>query len=179
MNVKIDDYLKNLSFFNTTSRNLKFEDVTDYILKFIKKDPRGIYTLAIGTDSQVKNDCTVFISAIMIYRLGKGAWGCMSKYSTTRRITNLREKISIETFLTQQIAYMFEKEFLDCVIDIILPYIDKGAEFHHEVHIDIGRKGDTKKLIKEMTSYFAGMGFETKIKPDSYVASGYADRYTK
>ncbi|MTI48285.1 MAG: hypothetical protein FH761_10610 [Firmicutes bacterium] len=158
---------------------MTFEDVKINILNFVQKDPRGIYTLAIGTDSQAKSNSTLFVSAIMIYRLGKGAWGCMSKYSNNRKILNLREKISIETLLTQQIATKFTPDFLDEIIEIILPYINKGAEFHHEVHIDIGKKGDTKKLINEMTSYFAGMGFETKIKPESYVASSYADKYTK
>lgn len=179
MNNNIENHLKSITFFNTTVENINFEDVVNHIVNFVRRDPRGVYTLAIGTDSQVKSKSTTFVSAIMIYRLGKGAWGCMSKYSTPRRITNLREKISIETLFTQQIAYMFTPNILDKILEIVLPYLDKGAEFHHEVHIDIGKKGETKKLINEMTSYFAGMGFDTKIKPDSYVASGYADRYTK
>ncbi len=179
MEKNIDRYLNNISFFNSSMKRISFIDVFSNILSFVKHDPRGIYTLAIGTDSQVKTDCTVFISAIMIYRKGEGAWGCMSRYRTARRIMNIREKISIETFLTQQIACMFNPKILDEIINIILPYIDYGAEFHHEVHIDIGNNGSSKRLINEMTSYFAGMGFEPKIKPDSYVASSYANRYTK
>ena len=179
MDKNINSFLNNITFFNKSMKKICFIDVFKKILDFVKYDPKEIYTLAIGTDSQVKADCTVFISAIMIYRKGKGAWGCMSRYRTQRRIVNMREKISIETFLTQQIAYMFTPNILDEIIDIILPYIDQGAEFHHEVHIDIGNNGSSKRLIKEMTSYFAGMYFEPKIKPDSYVASSYANRYTK
>lgn len=179
MDKYIEEQLKNGTFINTSGKKMAFEDVVSYILGFVKKNPAGVYTLAIGTDSQVKSNSTVFISAIMIYRHGKGAWGCMSKFSTPRRIANLREKISIETLLTQQIAYMFKPDILDKIIEIILPYLDKGSEFHHEVHIDIGKSGASRKLINEMTSYFAGMEFETKIKPNSYVASSYANKYTK
>ncbi len=179
MDKYIEAQLKKGTFFNTSRKQMTFEDVVNYIIAFVKKNPTGIFTLAIGTDSQVKSDCTLFISAIMIYRYGKGAWGCMRKFRTPRRITNLREKISIETLLTQQIAYMFKPDILDRIIEIILPYLDKGAEFHHEVHIDIGKVGASRKLINEMTSYFAGMEFETKIKPYSYVASSYANKYTK
>jgi len=175
----IDTYLNNLTFFNSFKNNMSFEDIVEYTLNFIRKDPNGIYTLAIGTDSQTKEDITIFISAIMIYKQGKGAWGCMSKYIHPRRISNLREKISIETYLTQQIASKFTPDILDDIINIIIPYIDKGSEFHHEVHIDVGKNGDTRKLINEMTSYFAGMDFEPKIKPYSFAASSYADRFTK
>lgn len=179
MDKYIEGQLKDRFFFNSLGKKMVFEDVVDYILGFVEKNPMGVYTLAIGTDSQVKSNNTVFISAIMIYRHGKGAWGCMRKFNTPRRIINLREKISIETLLTQQIAYMFKPDILDRIIGIIIPYLDKGAEFHHEVHIDIGKVGASRKLINEMTSYFAGMEFETKIKPNSYVASSYANKYTK
>lgn len=179
MKTNLSNHLKNITFFNNSSKNMNFDEVYNNILSFIKKDPMGVYTLAIGTDSQAKSDYTTFVSAIMIYRLGKGAWGCMSKFSYPRNITNLKEKISIETTLTQQIAFMFKPSMLDELINIILPNIDKGAEFHHEVHIDIGRNGKTKRLINEMTSYFSYMGFEAKIKPYSFAASSYADRFTK
>lgn len=177
--IVFDTYFKNLKFYNNFNKNMTFEDVINNVLNFIKKDPMGIYTLAIGTDSQCKDDYTIFITAILIYKKGKGAWGCMCKYIHSRKIISLREKISLETYLTQQIAYKFTPDILDEFINIILPYIDKGAEFHHEVHIDVGKKGDTKKLINEMTSYFQGMDFEAKIKPHSFAASSYADRFTK
>lgn len=168
-----------MSFYNSTERNLTFNQVLSRILSFIKKNPRGNYNLAIGSDSQVKSDYTVFISAIIIHERGKGAWGCVSKFIVPRKITNLKEKIFIEATKTQQLAFMFTPEFFEQITEIILPYIDKGASFQHEIHIDIGTKGETRNLIKETVGYFAGLGFETKIKPDSYAASSYANKYTK
>ncbi|MCY9401673.1 ribonuclease H-like YkuK family protein, partial [Bacillus haynesii] len=54
-----------------------------------------------------------------------------------------------------------------------------GADLTLEVHLDIGKKGMTKDLIQEMTGRITSMGICAKIKPDSYTASSYANRYTK
>lgn len=48
-----------------------------------------------------------------------------------------------------------------------------------EFHIDIGTKGQTKTLINEMVGMVRGLNFVPKIKPESYCASAFADRYTK
>ncbi len=179
MRIDLDDFIENMSFFNNTERNLSFDQVIERIIKFVERDKRGRYRLAIGTDSQVKSESTVFITAIIIHQIGKGAWGCVNKCVIPTRLMNLREKISLEAIMTQQIASMFTSDFFERIMEIILPYINKGANFEHEIHIDIGNKGETKKLIKEMVGFFTGLGFETKIKPESYAASSYANKYTK
>ncbi|NLJ41543.1 MAG: hypothetical protein GX352_08045, partial [Clostridiales bacterium] len=50
---------------------------------------------------------------------------------------------------------------------------------HFEFHLDVGTKGPTRELIGEMVAMAKGTGFEPKIKPESYAASCYANRYTK
>jgi predicted RNase H-related nuclease YkuK (DUF458 family) len=54
---------------------------------------------------------------------------------------------------------------------------NRGVTF--EFHIDVGTKGKTKTLINEMVGMVRGSMFVPKIKPDSYCASSFADRYTK
>lgn len=176
-------YLNKIVFKNSTNAFMDFDEAFNNILKFIKKDPKSKYKLAIGTDSQVKK-YTHFVTAIHIHRIGqdgigKGAWGCIKEYILPRQIKSLREKISIETTLTQEILYLFDNKRISKIIDIILPYIDEGANFSLEAHIDIGKKGATRELIQEMVGRFSSMGIDAKIKPDSYAASSYADRYTK
>lgn len=158
---------------------MEFDTVFDHMLDFIKKDPRASYVLAIGTDSQVHNEYTRFTSAIHLHRVGNGAWGCLRNYHVEREVTSLREKVSTETTLSQEIAYMFTSDHLERITDLLLPYIDQGANFHYEIHIDIGKKGATREFIQEMVSRINAMGIEAKIKPDSYAASSYADKYTK
>ena len=46
------------------------------------------------------------------------------------------------------------------------------------IHADIGENGQTKDMIKELTGLIIGNGFEPKIKPEAYIASVVADRYS-
>jgi predicted RNase H-related nuclease YkuK (DUF458 family) len=55
----------------------------------------------------------------------------------------------------------------------------KNREITFEFHIDVGTKGPTKALINEMIGMVKGLNFVPKIKPDSYCASSFANRYTK
>ncbi len=176
-------YLNNYVFKNSTQNTMSFDEVFENILAFIKRDPASNYKLAIGTDSHVKN-ITRFVTAIHLHRIGtdgvgKGAWGCIKEHIIHRRITSLREKISIETSLTQEILYLIDYNRMSQILEILIPYADKGADISIEAHIDIGTKGATRELIQEMVGRFMGMGIDAKIKPDSYAASSYADRYTK
>ena len=47
------------------------------------------------------------------------------------------------------------------------------------IHCDIGRSGKTSVLIKEVVSWVTSQGYVCLIKPDSYAASGIADKYSK
>ncbi|MBX0359289.1 ribonuclease H-like YkuK family protein [Halobacillus sp. Nhm2S1] len=160
---------------------MKFEEVFSHILTFMKSDPIGDYKLMMGTDSQVHPSHTLFITGIVIQRVGKGAWACFRKEVVHREMTTLHERISYETSLTEQVASLFTEEKKNALIEVVLPYIYKGATFTIEGHIDIG-SGDrnrTRVYVNEMMARIESLGMEAKIKPDSIVASSYANRYTK
>ncbi|MBM7659553.1 putative RNase H-related nuclease YkuK (DUF458 family) [Bacillus mesophilus] len=166
-------------FENITENNMTFERVFSKILRFMELEPSAVYHLSIGTDSQVHPNETRFVSAIHIHRVGRGAWGCLRQIIMPREIRSIREKISLETAYSQELASLFTSEHFDEMTDILVPYADEGADLRFGIHLDIGRKGVTKDLIQEMTSRIKSMGIEAKIKPDSYAASSYANRYTK
>lgn len=179
--VTLEDYRP--TFNNFTERNMSFEQMFDRIVSFMKQDPRGNYRLMLGSDSQVqrRRKRTVFITGIVIQRVGKCAWACYRKAIIPRKMTNLHERISYETSLTEEIAYLFTESHKTQLIDIILPHIYKGASFTIEGHLDIGtgRRNKTSEFINEMVSRIEAIGLEAKIKPDSIVASSYANRFTK
>ncbi|WP_246944034.1 ribonuclease H-like YkuK family protein [Bacillus pinisoli] len=168
-----------LLFQNISENNMTFERVFSKIITFLKQEPSSIYHLSIGTDSQVHQNETKFISAIHLHRVGKGAWGCLRELVLPREVRSVREKISMETAYSQELASLFTTEHFNEMTDVLLPYADEGADLRFQIHLDIGRKGVTKDLIQEMTSRIISMGIEAKIKPDSYAASSYANRYTK
>jgi len=155
--------------------NLNFGQVCHEIEAFIKADNDSSYRISVGSDSQVGSR-TVFVSCVHIHRIGKGAIGFLHKCEIARPVTNLREKIYLETCASLQLAYMFDEER----IDRIRRAVGSGCkEVSFEFHIDVGRKGQTKALINEMVGMVKGLNFIPRIKPDSYCASSFADKFTK
>lgn len=158
---------------------MEFDDVFARIYNFMKADPRNVYRLSIGTDSQAHGNDTRFITAVHLHRMGKGAWGCLRNEVIHRKLGSLREKISLETHLSQEIACLFTPEYMSDLLELIYPYRNEGAHLIMEIHLDIGNHGLTKEFILDMTERVRAMGLTAKIKPDAYAASSYANRYTK
>lgn len=94
---------------------------------------------------------------------------------------NLHERISYETTLTEEVVSLFTEDKKEQLIQIVLPNIYKGASLTIEGHIDIGsgERNKTRIFVKEMISRMNSIGLKAKIKPDSFVASCYANRFTK
>ena len=179
--LQVNEMERKKGFQNLSKRNMDFEEVFQHILAFIKVQPSGNHRLIIGTDSQVHSGYTRFITGIVIQREGKGVWACYRPVDLARRIESLQEKISLETSFTQEVAYLFTPEKQNQIIDLLLPYVEKGASFKMVGHLDLGRstKNKTRVYVNEMIERIESIGLEAEIKPDSFVASSYANRYTK
>jgi predicted RNase H-related nuclease YkuK (DUF458 family) len=173
-----DVWYSSLRFRSSKYHNLTFGQVYNHIIQFIREAPYYEYRLSIGTDSQVRTR-TFFVTAIHLHRIGRGAIGFITTNSIPRAIKSLREKIYYETSKTLEIASLFTPQKIDEIIDCILDCPGRHGEIHFEFHLDIGVNGPTRELINEMIAMAKGTVFEPKIKPQSYAASSYADRYTK
>lgn len=179
MEFNVKNLLYKSRFYNSTHDNMDLDTVFTYVINFIKQDCNSSYRLSIGTDSQVKSNSTVFVTAIVIHRIGKCAWGCVNKIIIPYKINSIREKISIEANLTLQIVNEISINYFDKLLNSVINCLDEGTDFYNEIHIDIGKNGKTRSMINEIIKYFSGLGFSTKIKPESYAASSYANKYTK
>ncbi len=86
------------------------------------------------------------------------------------KTNSLRDKIYAETLLSLDIAEKF------------LPKLNKrlngNGSYELEIHIDVGRVGDTRDMIKEVVGMVTGNGYTAKTKPESYGASKVADKHT-
>ncbi|WP_078596712.1 ribonuclease H-like YkuK family protein [Evansella clarkii] len=173
--------LLNYSFENLQEKNMTFEQVFERIVRFMKQHPDNAYRLMCGTDSQAHPKSTRFVTGIVIQREGKGAWACIRKITYPRQITSLHEKISYETSLTEEVFAMVTEERKERLYNIVLPHIYKGGSLTIEGHLDIGarERNKTRLYVREMMSRIESMGIEPKIKPEAFVASAYANRYTK
>ncbi len=170
-----------VTFQNLSQKNMSFDEVFQHITNFMKKEPSGKFRLMFGTDSQVFNQYTKFITGIVIQQERRGVWACIRKVIVPRKMLNLHERISYETTLTEEVVSLFTTEHKEQLINIVLPYIYNGANFTIEGHIDIGsgKRNKTRVFVKEMVARLESIGVEPKIKPESFVASSYANRFTK
>ncbi len=168
-------------FQNLQEKNMSFEDVFHHIVDFMREDPKGNYRLIVGTDSQVHKTTTVFITGIVILNESHGVWACIRKVIIPRKMLHLHERISLELSYTEEIVSMFTEEKKKYLIDLILPFIYEGSSFTMEGHIDIGsgKRNKTREFVQEMVARIESIGVEPKIKPNAFVASHYANRYTR
>ena len=156
-----------MKFLSPSMGTMTMETVFLVIKDYLDQYPDDDYRLIIGTDSQVKQQ-TLFVTAIIIHRVGKGA-----RYFYTRRkersMESLRQRMYYETSLSLDVASKFTN-------------LLSQANMEHiklEIHLDIGTKGNTRSLIKELVGMVIGSGFAARIKPYSFGASSVADKHTK
>ncbi len=171
--------IRDLLFRNSFYKDLTLDQVYELLISFLRRAPHNEYRLSIGTDSQVGSRETVFVTAIHLHKVGRGATGFFTTQTVPRPIRSLREKIYYETSKTLEIASWFTDEKMDKLVECILTTMGRPGDIHFEFHLDVGTAGPTRELINEMVAMASSTGFEPKIKPESYAASCYANRFTK
>lgn len=157
-----------MKFRNPTRGEMNLNEVVEDIIDYISEDTDRTYKIIVGSDSKAWERETCFVSAVIVHRIGKGARYYYHK-EIEPRIKGMRQRIFYEASLSLALA--------DQVSELLR---EKGRDnLPVEIHLDVGTKGDTKELVKEITGMIIGSGFEAKIKPDASAASKVADKYTK
>ena len=154
-------------FNSPTYGQLEFKEVVERIAKYMEDVPDQKYRVVIGTDSQVHNHDEVdFVSALIIHRVGSGGIYFWQREKVKKPYA-LRERIYEEATRSMTLAEEFLQAFKNNVL-----------EYDLEIHVDVGRLGETRVMINEVVGMIRGSGFEVKIKPEAYGAQSVADRYT-
>lgn len=158
---------------------VSYSKMIKIIANYIRVSPQSSYDITIGTDSQ-SHKTTRMIEVICIHRIGDGGIFFFHKEDIPK-IKVLKEKIIEETNRSIENAVGFidalQMELLEDNIDLDNMLDENRLAF--AVHADIGRRGKTKELIKEICGWIEASGFEARIKPDSYAASGIANMLSK
>ena len=154
-------------FNSPTYGKLDFEEVVEKIAEYMEEVPDHKYRVVIGSDSQVHNHDEVdFVSAVIVHRVGSGGIYFWAREKVKKPYA-LRERIYEEATRSMALAEEFLQGFKDNVL-----------EYDLEIHVDVGRLGETRAMINEVVGMIRGSGFEVKIKPEAYGAQSVADRYT-
>ena len=162
--------IKKNQYHSPTKGAMDLKEVIREIAFFISEEPKNKYQIIIGTDSN-GGPVLEFVTALIIYRVGRGGryfW----KRSKQKKVPTLRDKIYQEvTFSVATAQEILENLKTQVKKDLISPY-------DLEIHIDVGKKGKTRNMIKEVVAIVEGNGFSAKTKPNAYGASNVADKYT-
>ena len=159
-------------FQSPTIGKMKLTKVAKEVSSYINEDSNSKYRLIVGTDSNgnggVKAD---FVTAIIIYRIGKGGRYFWKKTNGDKDYNTLRDRIYEEVTISLKTA--------QDILAQLQNLIEEGHQLNYDfqIHIDVGQNGPTREMIKEVVGMVRGNGFKAKIKPDSYAASSIADRY--
>ena len=155
-------------FKSPTAGQMDYDKMIARILEYIKSQPQANYSIAIGTDSAVFKGGMEFVTAIAVRRVGNGGIYFWQPTKTPVRML-LRQRIYQEAVMSLAVAEEFIKKF----------YQRCPVSYELEIHVDIGKNGETKNLIKEVTGMIKGSGYNVKIKPEAFSAANLADRHVK
>ena len=140
------------------------------IKSFICNDSSCEYRLIVGTDSEgIKKPS--FVTAIIVLRVGRGGRYFWKKTNNGSIYHTLRDRIYNEVNLSLATA----QEIINCLNRASRN--DDYLKYDFQIHIDVGRKGPTREMVKEVVGMVQGNGFEARIKPESFAASNVADKY--
>jgi predicted RNase H-related nuclease YkuK (DUF458 family) len=145
-----------------------FDGLENSIRQHIKEHPNDKFEVVVGTDSQAIPSIKSirFVNTIIVRRMGKGAIFYIRKEYLPNMV--LRQKIWQEVMQSYEII----NELKDRLADIL-------PKESFIPHVDVGEKGETRTLIREVTGIFLSEGYDVKYKPDSYGSSSVADKYSK
>ena len=159
-------------FFNPTKGDVKTERVADELINYISEKPEKFYDIIVGCDSSSEEE-PHFPLAVVVLRVGEGGRFFLKKIAYKgRKFYNYKQRILEEVFLSCQMALYLKENF-----DKKMQNKNFRYQFRY-IHADVGENGKTKDMIKEVTGFIKGNGFEPKIKPESFAASTVADRFS-
>jgi len=165
------------TFYNPTCGDLLIGEVMEEMIKYMEEKPENFYDIIVGCDSSSGDEPT-FPVAIAILRIGEGGRFFLKKikYSPAinKKFINWKNRILEEVLISCDLALSLRESFKNRVQER-----NSRVEYQFRyIHADIGEKGKTKDMIKELTGLIRANGFEPKIKPEAYIATTLADRYS-
>lgn len=162
--------MNDLPFISPSKGRVNLEQVVEDIAAYLEEMPSCKYVLVVGTDSQEYREGVDFVTAIVAHRIGNGGRYFWAKIHKSKMKT-LRERMYQEAMFSITLAQEFRDRLRNRLKIISIDEI-------MEIHVDVGYKGETKEMIKEIVGMVKGTGFVVKTKPNSFGASTIADKHT-
>jgi len=192
---EIKNLIKGGDFHSPTKGLLTLDKIIEELINYKREDPEAKYKIVIGTDSDTKEKGAEFVCVVAVHRIGRGGRYFWSRIYDERKF-DLRTRIYQEAVVSLALAgALLEKELerhntrvdMGQSINEIFKSLEKDSKdgsnqeiiFTNEleIHVDIGQKGPTREMIKEIVGMIKGSGFFVKIKPEAFAAATLADKH--
>ncbi len=160
-------------FFSPTKGSLTLDKVMGEMISYMQEKKERSYEVIVGCDSSAVIEPN-FPLVIVILRKGEGGRFFLQRVKyTNRKFHNLHDRILQEVLLSCELA-LHLRSHLQEKVEKEAPEINYDFQY---IHADVGERGPTKDMIREVTGLIRGNGFEPKIKPESFASSSVADRF--
>lgn len=164
-------------FYNPSLGQVDFDRVVREIISYIFQKPENVYEIIIGCDSS-SNKEPFFPVAVVVLRKGAGGRFFLKRMRYAKRdqkkFGNWKMRVLQEVLFSCELALCLKERFQK---ELEGSPLSSRYQLRY-IHADVGENGATKDMIREITGLIRGNGFEPKIKPQAFVASSVADRYT-
>lgn len=158
-------------FHSPTQGKMDLAKTVKEIHAYLNQDAQSRYKLVVGTDSE-GNSRADFVTAIIVHRVGHGGRFFWKRTKNGHKIYHtLRDRIYQEVVLSLETAQSMLVQLQQLLGS------NNEPNYDFQIHIDVGKNGPTREMIKEVVGMVRGNGFKAKIKPYSFAASNIADRY--
>lgn len=162
---------------NADGRRVSEQSVFEWITNALA-DKENTFELIVGSDSQRLGKKIRFITVVAIYKVGKGGnYFFFDEYEPSENYQGVSQK-NKKSKGNQKLRMFAEVERSIKVAELVFEKFNVVPE----VHIDAStpqKKEFTSQFSEELTGYVKSSGFESKLKPESWVANAVANRHTK
>src|SRR4030042_5469477 len=191
---EIKNLIKGGIFHSPSKGEMNLDLIIDELVNYKREVPEAKYKIVVGTDSEVKEKGIEFVCVVAVHRIGRGGRYFWSRIYDKRKL-DMRSRIYQEAVISLGLAgALLEKELelREFKIDMGQSITDIFKTLENdsnglvgeiifsnelEIHVDIGQKGPTREMIKEIVGMIKGSGFFVKIKPEAFAAATLADKH--
>ena len=155
-------------WYDSDMKKLTEDQAFAWILESYQKNKNNGAGLFLGTDSHLHGKNFRFVSGVCVYTPGKGGNFVMC-YEYENRIQ----------YKGNQKGRMFKE--VERSIELA-NYLTERLKITPVIHIDASPENAgqfTSSFSEQLKGYAVGSGYESFLKPEAWVASALADRFTK
>lgn len=148
----------------------KIDDLEQTLLTDISEAPTTELEFIVGADSQWAKGRVTYTVVVVMLLNGKGARGYYKRQITDRNhYVSMQQRLFTETYQAVEVAMWLN------------PILETLGYNVKEVHTDLNPSPNypSYEVVQQCLGYIKGMGFEGKLKPESWAANSVADYRTK